>query len=118
MQRIFNIFILGIITCNLYSQKVDSVKVPRYVISEVSRYQCQVLVDVPMSLTTLRTAGTNALGVQSASGFGEREILVMLQTSPYDEQYFSKGLLVGRNFIAEIRTNWAGEQVIVFKRKK
>lgn len=118
MQKIFNIIILGLITCSLSAQKVDSVKVPRYVISEVARYQGQVLVDIPMSLTTLRAAGSNAFGVQSQSGFGERELLLSLQTSPYDEQYFSKGLLVGRNFIAEIRTNWAGEQVIVFKRKR
>jgi len=118
MRRIFNLTILLFIMCNISAQIGDSIKVPKALISEIARYNGQTLVDVPISLTTLRTEGVNSLSIQGQNGFGKRDILVSLQTSPYDEQYFSKSLLVGRNYIAEIKTNWNGEQVIIFKRKR
>jgi hypothetical protein len=118
MQRIFKIAILLFFGCSLSAQIGDSIKVPKSLISEISRYTGQTLVDVPISLTTLRTEGINSLSIIGQNGFNKREVLVSLQTSPYDEQYFGKSLLVGRNYIAEIKTNWAGEQVIIFKRKR
>lgn len=97
---------------------VDSVKVPKSLIEELSTYVDKKIVEEPINIGTVRTAGLYALSVVSNSGFGGRELLISLQNSPYDEEYFSKGLLVGQNYVAEIRTNYAGEQIIVFKRKR
>lgn len=116
-MRVVVIIMLSVMSTGLFGQN-DSVKVPKVLLHELATYVAPQAVDVPINIGTVRTAGLYALSVVSNSGFGGRELLISLQNSPYDEEYFSKGLLVGQNYIAEIRTNYAGEQIIVFKRKK
>lgn len=101
-------------------QSQDSVKVPKSALLQLVNYlpkqpnQTTNTITNPIDLTNVRTAGMWALSIPGGLG---RQLLLTVQSSPYDEEFVNKGLLVGQGYYAEIRTNWNGEQVIVFKRK-
>lgn len=115
----FIVFVLFSLNLGI-GQSQDSVKVPKSVLQELVNYlpkqpnQATNIITNPIDLTNVRTAGMWALSIPGGLG---RQLLLTVQSSPYDEEFVNKGLLVGQGYYAEIRTNWNGEQVIVFKRK-
>ena len=68
----------------------------------------------PVDLSTVKKTGLYGLSIETEVG---RKLLLQLQDSPYDEQFYMKAVRVDPYHFAEIQTNYKGEQVIVFKRK-
>lgn len=100
--------------------EVTDLVIPKALIEELVKFLPKeeqtnpITITNPVDLSTVKKTGLYGLSIETEHG---RKLLLQLQDSPYDEQFYMKAVRVDPYHFAEIQTNYKGEQVIVFKRK-